>query len=541
MTLEEAVRESLKSTAIERVESLRLETLRRVQLAERAEANKALTVHVCSSDPVLWINDWVWTYDPRNPIDGIPTTIPMRLRPKQEDFIRWIDDRISKKQNGLIEKSRDEGMTWVICAFFVHHWLFQKGFKGGIGSRKLDLVDRLGDPDSIFEKIRFIVRNLPRWMLPLGFQYDKHATYCRMINPVLDSSITGEGGVNIGRGGRNTVYFVDEHAQLDQAEMTEQALSQNAPCVLYGSTPRGVGNLFYQKRFDGKTPVFTFNWLENPDKNHSINFEGKTIYPWYESQAAKYDAVTIAQEIDIDYTASVSGIVIPAQWVEAALKFDLEPAGIKTAGLDVSDEGADKTVYTSRQGACVMTLEPIQGGVGVIPGFIEEFAARDEIAAMYYDRLGVGASVTATTARKKLPYTVTGIANNETATRTKYPDLPDVPAEDRFINYAAELWWRLRIRFQNTFNRVNGIGNPAPDDECISLKHIAKHPRIHVLRAQLSQPTYEKMGVNDKIRVNKKGNGSSSPDHAESLMYAYAAPARVIVKPQASRQVEAWG
>jgi phage terminase large subunit len=541
MTLADAINESLQATALERVEYLRLEVIRRIRLLEVSKTNPDLVLSECARNAVKWVNDWVWTYDPRNPIDGIPAAIPMRLRPKQEDFLRWVDDRISKKQNGLIEKSRDEGMTWAVSAFFVHHWLFHKGFKGGIGSRKLDLVDRKGDPDSIFEKIRFIVRNLPLWMLPKSFNFNQHVAYCRLVNPDLDSSITGEGGENIGRGGRNTVYFVDEHAMLEQAETTEQALSQNAPCVLYGSTPRGVGNLFYQKRFDGKTPVFTFNWLENPDKNHSIEFDGKTIYPWYESQAAKYDAVTIAQEIDIDYTASVSGIVIPAQWVEAALKFDLEPSGIKTAGLDVSDEGAAETVYTSRHGACVMTLEPIQGGVGVIPGFIEEFAARDGITAMYYDRLGVGASITATTARKSLGYSVTGIANNETATRTKYPDLPDVTAEDRFINYAAELWWRLRIRFQNTFNRVNGIGNPAPDDECISLKRLAKHPGIHKLCAQLSQPTYEKMGVNDKIRVNKKGNGSSSPDHAESLMYTYAAPARVIVKPQASRQVEAWG
>jgi hypothetical protein len=44
-----------------------------------------------------------------------------------------------------------------------------------------------------------------------------------------------------------------------------------------------------------------------------------------------------------------------------------------------------------------------------------------------------------------------------------------------------------------------------------------------VLMAQLSQPTFEKHGQSDKLRVNKKGHGSSSPDHAEALMYAFAA------------------
>ena len=42
--------------------------------------------------------------------------------------------------------------------------------------------------------------------------------------------------------------------------------------------------------------------------------------------------------------------------------------------------------------------------------------------------------------------------------------------------------------------------------------------------AQLSQPLWEKGGKADKIHVNKKGRGTSSPDHAESIMYAFAVP-----------------
>lgn len=89
-----------------------------------------------------------------------------------------------------------------------------------------------------------------------------------------------------------------------------------------------------------------------------------------------------------------------------------------------------------------------------------------------------------------------------------------MPADERFANYAAELWWSLRLRFRATYERAQGIAEH-PDDDCISI------PNEPALIAQLSQPTYAK-NSRDKIHVDKRGAGTSSPDHAEAILYAFA-------------------
>ena len=50
--------------------------------------------------------------------------------------------------------------------------------------------------DSMFEKIRFMIRNLPIWMLPVGFSRDvskdKSNAYMNISDPNTQASITGK-------------------------------------------------------------------------------------------------------------------------------------------------------------------------------------------------------------------------------------------------------------------------------------------------------------------------------------------------------------
>ena len=117
----------------------------------------------------------------------------------------WLAERYRTRTSAPVEKSRDSGATWMACVFAVWLWLFQDGSTSGFGSRKEILVDRQGDMQSIFEKIRTIIRRLPHYLLPRGFKPEVHLNYMRILNPEIDTSIIGEAGDNIGRGGRGFV------------------------------------------------------------------------------------------------------------------------------------------------------------------------------------------------------------------------------------------------------------------------------------------------------------------------------------------------
>ena len=178
---------------------------RRLKLEHRLTAepellNGALLRY--AQDPAAFMSDCVYLYEPRNANSGEPVMLPVVLFQRQREFIEWLHERFTTKTSAPVEKSRDSGATWMSCAFAVWVWLFHPGSTVGFGSRKEILVDRAGDLQSIFEKIRSIVRNLPHYLKPRGFREHTHSNYMRLLNPANDLTIIGEAGDNIGRGGR---------------------------------------------------------------------------------------------------------------------------------------------------------------------------------------------------------------------------------------------------------------------------------------------------------------------------------------------------
>ena len=219
----------------------------------------------CEQDILYWINDWCWTYDPRL---VEPRKIPFILFPIQEECLLWLQERVANNECGIVEKSRDMGITWLTALLLLHSWIFQPGFKGAIGSEKEVKVDRRGDMDSIFEKIRFAIKNLPTWLLPEGYNPREHDHFLRLLQPKYDGALTGEAGDNIGRGGRNSIYVLDEFAFIEHQQSVEAAVSENANVRLYISTAHGISNMFNQKILAGTTPVFRMHWMKDLRKNY---------------------------------------------------------------------------------------------------------------------------------------------------------------------------------------------------------------------------------------------------------------------------------
>ena len=251
-------------------------------------------------NPVDFINDWGMTFDPRNAEIGLPTQIPFIMFPKQADFVRWVRQRWISREDGLAEKSRDMGISWLSVAIAVWMWRFHKGTVIGFGSRKEEYVDNLGDPKSLFWKIRAYIQLLPVEFRPAGWDVKKHAPHMRILNPENGSAIIGEAGDNIGRGNRTSIYFKDESAFYERPDAIDAALSQTSNCKIDLSTPNGNGNPFYRKRHGGKIPVFVFDWKTDPRKDKD----------WYQRQCETLDPVIVAQEIDRNYEGSIANSYI---------------------------------------------------------------------------------------------------------------------------------------------------------------------------------------------------------------------------------------
>jgi LAGLIDADG-like domain len=171
--------------------------------------------------PGLFIKHWGVVHEPRIADDNDALTIlPFIPFEKQLELITFLYDCLSSRENGLIEKSRDMGATWTCAWFSIWLWLFWPGAVVGWGSKGADEVDQINNPNSIFEKIRIGLRNLPEIFLPPGFNFKLHCSFMRITNPATSAAIIGDVGDNIGRGGRSLIYFKDEAQPLDAKILT---------------------------------------------------------------------------------------------------------------------------------------------------------------------------------------------------------------------------------------------------------------------------------------------------------------------------------
>ena len=484
----------------------------------------------CAADIEYWFDTYVWTYDPRligaRAADGSRANPYVRfiLWPKQREFLHWLEERVDRVEEGLAEKSRDTGVTYLCAGFALHHWLFVDGFKTTFGSRVEDDVDLKDNPDSIFAKLRIMLRRLPLWMLPEGFA-STHDNYMRIVNPATGATITGEGGKNMGRGGRSSLYVLDEAAHVEHAETVEKALSGNTDCVLWVSSVNGMGNLFARKRHSILKPhqIFRLHWRDDPRKTEA----------WAESKQATFsDPTTWAAEYDIDYSASVEGICIPALWVEsakrlAALEPRLTPSNDATVGLDVG-AGKAKSVAIARKGPVVE--RPLARGEPDTTGTAHwglEAAKAAGARQLNFDAPGVGAGVSSTLMHNAVTgLAVCGINTGVPPSERRWPD--GRTSEEMFGNLKAELWWLCRTALQRSHEHVQFLmgkeeGREHPLTDLLALP--SGDNESDALALQLSLVKWER-NERGKIVIEKKDalrrRGIASPDHADALMLTFA-------------------
>lgn len=509
----------------------RLERLRRLRADPGA-------VHILKAyyktNPAQFISDWGVTYDPRNIERGLPALVPFVLFQRQIEWVDWVRGMWSQGEDGLTEKSRDMGVSWLAIGLSCTLCLFNPGMAIGFGSRKEEYVDKLDSPKSLFYKARVFMQYLPR-ELRGGWELSKNAPYMRITFPEAGSVITGEAGDNIGRGDRTSIYFVDEAAHLERPQLVDASLSATTNCRQDLSSVKGMDNPFAVKRHSWPARrIFTFHWRDDPRKNDA----------WYAKQCDRLDPVVVAQEIDINYTASVSGVVIPNEWIQAAIgahtKLGITPTGKRSGGLDVADEGKDLNAFAGRHGILLESVEAWSGIGADIYGTVErafQICITQDYDEFAYDGDGLGAGVKGDARKLNEKRKEDGLREFEVRKfqgsagvvdpDAKIPQFDGDESKDKnertnkdyFANAKAQAWWSLRLRFLRTYRAVVK-GHPVIDpDALISISPTL--PQLSKLTLELSQPTYSENGAG-KLLIDKQPDGTKSPNLADAVMIAYA-------------------
>lgn len=535
-----------------RAADIRAELIRRTKKLHKIESDgahgHALAMRYYKTRPVDWINDWVWTYDPRAKRQGLQVILPMRLVPTQVQFAEWVIGLRKDGKNGWAGKGRGVGFSYIVIAILLHAWTFEDSFSASLVSETEDKIDKKDDPDTLFEKARIILRHLPRWMLPEGFriggEYDNHR---RLVNPANRSAIAGRMGRNAGRGGRCSIAIVDEADYVSNLISTRRALYQVTDTTIEIST-------FQSPQL---TPFARSVERGGPRVFPTTNYKAIPWYDdaWLEEQREKFidDPQGFALEILADRTADDEDVVIPQRFVTAAVDFDqwaegvckglealcvgvlgiqlaADPAGLDdvsldlgtvAAGQDVAGDGGNENALAVRDSSgMVPTILPLfvrtEGNTVATTEWALDILEGTGASVVYVDEIGIGAGVLdMQTADSPSDLRVVGFNAGSTPTNYVWPS--GRLSKQRFFNLRAEAWWHVRDRLRKTWEVREGI-RAHPLHECISL------PDDIELRRQLSAPRFKRRG--GKILIESKDDmrkrGLQSPDRADAVIMAEA-------------------
>lgn len=478
-----------------------------------------------------FINDWGVTVDPR--VIGRPTIMPMVLWPRQREFIDFLYRKWREGNDGTCVKSRDVGISWLAMGFASALCIFYDDVSVGFGSEKIDKVDRSGDPDCLFYKGRMFLQYLPD-IFRGGWNLKQYSAHMRLTFPFTGSSITGDGGTNIGRGGRKAIWFLDESAHFADPKAVDSAVSAATNCRIDMSSVYGMANSFAERAHNPDIERFDFPWQDDPRKDAE----------WERKKRATLDPVIFAQEYDRNFNASIEGQVIPAEWVAAAIDahvlLGLKPQGAKRGTLDVADSGRDANAFCTGQSFLVESVDSWRGSSDLdIYHSVEKaflLCGTNGVNEFYYDADGLGAGVRgdarkineARFANRVKPITVLPFrGSGEVHQPEEIVPGTERTALDFFENAKAQAWWMLRQYFQYTFRCVEAFkrGQALEVDLSQFISIAGGFKERARLTIELSQPVWA-LSKHGKVMVDKcpigtkteVRNAIASPNLADAVM-----------------------
>lgn len=315
-------------------------------------------VEECHEDPLFWMRYTAWAYDPRKDARSIEEPfIPWDF---QEDFITYLYECLQRAQtdvlfreNIVVDKSRDMGASFCVLYAFQHLWQFS-GSSFIIGSRKEEEVDKIGDMDTPFEKLRFNIIRQPQFLMPPNFDVNSKKFSKERL---LSTKPPGEGGAqivgesaneNFGRGGRALAAFCDEFQKWEFDEESWRSLSGTVKVRIAVGTPDGPFNKFAKlinPEFlpEGERPEKVthkrFYWWWHPDRQEGMEMRNGQVWSkWLQMMTENNDAETMAKEYLLDYNSSQKGRLFEKFNEDIHLDPDM-PIDLELPVLRVCDPG----------------------------------------------------------------------------------------------------------------------------------------------------------------------------------------------------------
>ncbi len=296
-------------------------------------------------DFYFWMNVFVWTVDQKRPHDR--KKLPFVSYAYQDAGFEVLFDSLDKGFDVSIEKSRQMGASWMFVLIVVWCWLYRSGQNFLLLSRSDEYVDRSNEPKSLFWKIDYVLRNMPAWMMPSGWDWKKHRLVKRVVNPVNGNTIVGEATTeDSGRGGTFTAVLHDEFSACDVGMGILKSTRSATSTRWFNSTPKGTGNAHYRivqlsRQNPRQVRPLRFHWTDHPEfsrlryeldgeyrpvpskgvrraeleaylsenedlitslKRRGFWEEYRVRSPWFDVQCARATTkAEIAQELEIDY------------------------------------------------------------------------------------------------------------------------------------------------------------------------------------------------------------------------------------------------
>lgn len=225
-------------------------------------------------------------------------------------------------------------------------------------------------------------------------------------------------------------------------------------------------------------------------------------------------------------------VVLPYAWllkaVDAHKALEIEITGLRHAGLDPNDGGADLNGFCVRHGALLKVACEWQAEYQhQTASRAERLCNEHEVSRMFYDVTGVGAGIKSEFSKPKdraftvRPFKFGGKLNGADVLYTQATKNKDFFVNKQNIQAA----WNLRLRLQNTVKLLDGEDvNP---ERCLFIDGGISD--LNTLLQELCQPVYEEDSAG-RIGLNKRPDGKASPNRFDAVCMAFAHDIRNGIK-----------